>query len=45
MSAGVVQPGRNEKRNVVALSEMAAASRLAQQAKEAPKAPTKVDLP
>src|SRR5205085_7186855 len=41
MSCGVVQPGRNDKRNVVALSEMAAAARLAQQAK----APTKVDLP
>ncbi len=43
MSAGVVQPGaRSEtKRNVVALSEMAAAARLAQQAK----ATTKVDLP
>jgi uncharacterized membrane protein len=41
MSAGVVQPGRNDKRNVVALSELAAAARLAQQAK----APTKVDLP
>jgi len=41
MSAGVVQPGRNDKRNVVALSEMAATARLAQQAK----APTKVDLP
>jgi uncharacterized membrane protein len=45
MSAGVVQPGRNDKRNVVALSEMAAAARMAQQAKETPKAPTKVDLP
>ena len=45
MSAGVVQPGRNDKRNVVALSEMAAAARMAQLAKEAPKAPTKVDLP
>jgi uncharacterized membrane protein len=43
MSAGVVQPGaRNDnKRNVVALSDMAATARLAQQAK----APTKVDLP
>jgi uncharacterized membrane protein len=41
MSAGVVQPGRNDKRNVVALAELAAAARLAQQAK----APTKVDMP
>ncbi len=43
MSAGVVQPGArtDTKRNVVALSEMAAAARLAQQGK----APTKVDLP
>jgi hypothetical protein len=42
MSCGVVQPGRsNDKRNIVALSDMAAAARLAQQAK----APTKVDLP
>src|SRR5579864_8379503 len=43
MSAGVVQPGArtDTKRNVVALSDMAAAARLAQQAK----APTKVDVP
>jgi uncharacterized membrane protein len=43
MSAGVVQPGArvDTKRNVVALSEMAAAARLAQQGKAA----TKVDLP
>jgi uncharacterized membrane protein len=43
MSAGVVQPGArpDNKRNVVALSEMAAAARLAQQGK----ATTKVDLP
>jgi uncharacterized membrane protein len=43
MSAGVVQPGArtDTKRNVVALSEMAAAARLAQQGK----ATTKVDLP
>lgn len=42
MSAGVVQPGArpDPKRNVVALSEMAAAARLAQQGK----ATTKVDL-
>ncbi len=43
MSAGVVQPGARPetKRNVVALSEMAAAARLAQQGK----ATTKADLP
>ncbi len=43
MSAGVVQPGArpDNKRNVVALSDMAAAARLAQQGK----ATTKVDLP
>jgi len=43
MSAGVVQPGArpDNKRNVVALSDMAAAARLAQQAK----APTKMDVP
>jgi len=41
MSCGVVQPGGNDKRNIVALSDMAAAARLAQQAK----APTKVDVP
>jgi len=43
MSAGVVQPGArpDNKRNVVALSDMAAAARLAHQGKAA----TKVDLP
>lgn len=39
MSAGVVQPG-NDKKNVVALSEMANAARIAQQT-----APKKVDAP
>jgi uncharacterized membrane protein len=41
MSAGVVQPGSNgDKKNVVALAEMANTARLAQQA-----APKKADVP
>lgn len=42
MSCGVVQPGRNDaKKNVVALADMAAAARMAQNTKP----PSKVDLP
>jgi uncharacterized membrane protein len=41
MSAGVVQPGSNDKKNVVALADMANQARIAQQAA----APKKVDAP
>ena len=40
MSAGVVQPGSEQKKNVVPLAELANTARLAQQA-----APKKVDAP